>query len=197
MKAKFVYEAMGDILKGKSEEDIQREIENLSFEEYDYEMLKAIYPYNRFNKMTNNRRFRRKMRKIANQGFKDKKDPREVAKEIADEYEQNYENKIQESMGDILKPKSDEEVKKLLKKKLNIRRDKISIRITTPSSKYHIRETNILLKKYNLKNEKIGKPFVFAYKLTGDILDIFNFLTNYYVWMDNEAAVTFIHNTIE
>jgi len=105
MKAKFIYEAMDDILKGKSEEDIQKEIEKMSYEDYDYEMLKAIYPYNRWNRITNKKQFRRKLKKIADQGFKDKKDPREVAKEIADTFEQIY-----ETMGDVLKGKSKEDI---------------------------------------------------------------------------------------
>lgn len=102
---------------------------------------------------------------------------------------------VNEALEDILKPKSQEEIKSYLKKELKIRKNKISIRITSPLSKYYKEKINKLLKKYNIEKKEIGKPYVYVYEITGDLLDVFNFLNAYFGW-NNEICIFHLHNNI-
>ena len=100
---------------------------------------------------------------------------------------------IYEALEDVLKPKSQEEIRSYLKKELKIKKNKISIRITSPLSKYYKEKINKLLKKYNIEKKEIGKPYIYVYEITGDILDIFNFLNVYFEW-NNETCIYYICN---
>jgi len=43
-------ESLRDKMTPKSDEEIQDAINNMSMEDYEFALLKAFYPYNRFNK---------------------------------------------------------------------------------------------------------------------------------------------------
>ena len=87
MNAKFVYESLDNVLKPKSEEDIKKGIEDMSLEDYDYSLIEPFSHYNEFNRLLKYPRLRRKARKMMKRGFEEKKDPRILAKEIADKLE--------------------------------------------------------------------------------------------------------------
>ena len=102
---------------------------------------------------------------------------------------------VSESLNDILKPKSEEDIRNYLKKELEIKKDKISIRFSLPFSIYYEEKMNELLKKYNLEKEGVEFPNMYAYGITGDLLNIFYFLNAYYGW-ENETCVFHMRKNI-
>jgi len=115
MKAQKVYENIGDVLKPKTEEEIHNALDEIGFDDYDYAVAQAL-GYGNNHMITNDKSFRRRGRRMMVKGFKNKKSPFDVAKEVLKTYKKHLERRkdykrlqalfdIKESISDVLKPK--------------------------------------------------------------------------------------------
>lgn len=187
MRARLIREAIGDVLKPKSQDDIFSDLYKLSFGEYEYEVKKAFYPFDEFNVISNNIGFRRTARKMLKTGFKNKIDPHLLAKEIAKKY-----------LNEGIKPKFIcEAIENVLKSKKNIESifrsygingDEISIRIRKPEMDYTQLRLDRALEYANVKAKAYHGPVPFEehesyfLEVYGKPWNVLNFAKNYYQW---------------
>lgn len=82
-----------------------------------------------------------------------------------------------ENIDDVLKPKGQDAIRQEINKDLNIINDIVSITLYAPENREN--EINVLVNKNNLNIERERDSFVFV-KITGDVMDIFNFAKEYY-----------------
>ena len=90
----------------------------------------------------------------------------------------NFNDYIKESLRNKMIPKSEDEIRTNIKKSLNVNNDIISVKIWNPY-KYKLVSDTSLLKEEEYNND--------YYKVTGDIVDIFVFITIYTMGSNNDV----------
>ena len=123
-----------DHMKPRSRKDIRDSIEKMSDEDYESYMVDEIVPYNKFNMIFNDTKYRKIYKEMIIDGKKKGIVPSDLAKQISDMYhqlnntgktsEEIYKDHIDhiraigldESVRDMMKPKSEEEIQTAIKK---------------------------------------------------------------------------------